>query len=52
MAELDGLPRSLMTCRMVPVPPRDTVTMVRKRTPERFGAAKARSAVTLGLTLQ
>jgi hypothetical protein len=52
VVELDGPLVLLMTWLMVPVPPRETSTMLVKRTFGSFGASMAWSAVTLGLMLK
>src|SRR5262249_799987 len=51
---LDGVrpPVSLMTCSITPTPPSETVRMSWNWTPEVFGASKAWSATTAGLTLK
>lgn len=50
--ELEGPPRPLMTWRIVPVPPSETVTMLWNRTFGLSGTSKACSAVTAGFELK
>jgi len=51
-AELTAAPVLLMTWLIVPVPPSDTVTMFRNRTPGLAGTSNAPALTTAGLALK